>query len=262
MKILVSRFEDAPEDGAQLRWALWDGDRELDQGVRNDLRVNDAGVQELETLSVRMPSLPRARKLKLRVELRGLVKTQNEWNLWVFPEAPEAPNGPDLRVAARLDASVLERLEKGDRVLLLDPEGVFPTEKTNYRLSSWDGGGPSGTVIDAGHPALRGMPHDGWADLHFYPLIQGSKSVFLEPLPAHIEPIVRCIDRPNRLAHRAYLFEAAVGRGKLLVSGFNLSRSEPATEFLLGELKRYASGPEFAPTAEIPVQWLRGRLKP
>src|SRR5439155_23990209 len=50
--------------------------------------------------------------------------------------------------------------------------------------------------------------------------IQGSKTVLLNPLPAKIQPLVRCIDRPTRLADRAYLFEVAVGRGKLLVSGF------------------------------------------
>src|SRR5438046_119498 len=88
--------------------------------------------------------------------------------------------------------------------------GRFFSEKTNYRLSSWDGGGPSGTIVERDHPALRAMPNDGWCDLQFYPLIQGSKTVLLDSLPAKITPIVRCIDRPNRLANRAYLFEVAV----------------------------------------------------
>ncbi|MCI0537438.1 MAG: hypothetical protein L0Z50_19660, partial [Verrucomicrobiales bacterium] len=134
---------------------------------------------------------------------------------------------------------------------------------TNFRLSSWDGGGPSGTIFDANHAALRGMPTDGWCDLQFYPLIQGSKSILLNALPARIQPLVRCIDRPTRLADRAYLFEAAVGRGKLLVSGFNFARAfeskDPAGIFFFDRLLRYALGPDFSPKATIPEEALNGK---
>jgi hypothetical protein len=135
-------------------------------------------------------------------------------------------------------------------------------EKTNFRLSSWDGGGPSGTILDAKHPALRAMPSDGWCDLQFYPLIQGSKTILLDPLPAKLRPLVRCIDRPTRLADRAYLFEVAVGRGKLLVSGFNFARAidsnDPAGIFLFDRLVRYALGPDFTPTTSLPEAALKG----
>ena len=176
-----------------------------------------------------------------------------------------APPGGGLLVTARADAATLDFLEQGGRVLLLEPEPFFAVERTRYRLSSWDGGGPTGTVIDTNHPALRGMPSDGWADLHFYPLIQNSKAIFLDPLPSPVHPIIRCIDRFQRLAHRAYLFEAGVGKGRLLVSGFDfagaLRTGDPAAVFLFDRLIAYAAGPEFAPTAAIPLEGLRSRLK-
>ena len=74
------------------------------------------------------------------------------------------------------------------------------------------------------------MPSEGWCDLQFYSLIQGSKPVFLNKLPSKIKPLVRCIDRPTRLQDRAYLFEVAVGAGKLLVSGFNFIRATEAED--------------------------------
>ena len=106
------------------------------------------------------------------------------------------------------------------------------------------------------------MPTDGWCDLQFYSLIQGSKTVLLNSLTSGIQPLVRCIDRPTRLADRAYLFEAVIGRGKLLVSGFNFERAinagDPAGVFLLDQLVRYALGPDFAPVISLSEEALKG----
>ena len=69
------------------------------------------------------------------------------------------------------------------------------------------------------------------------------------------------MDRPNRLADRAFLFEAKVGAGKLLVSGFNFAgavkSSDPAGVFLLDRLMRYALGPEFDPQTPLAEEALR-----
>ena len=74
---------------------------------------------------------------------------------------------------------------------------------------------------------------------------------------------MRCIDRPTRLADRAYLFQVAVGRGKLLVSGFNFARAidsrDPAGIFLFDRLVRYALGPDFTPDASLPEEALKGK---
>ena len=291
ISLLVSRFEDAPADRAALRWELRAGKEVLASGKEEGLSVTSEGVQELAKVEIAIPRRAKAERLTFAAELEdGGGKAANEWSLWAFP-AEKPPGFPrrvrveepfrrhvppgeaadlrpaegDLLVTARADAAAVDFLEPGGRVLLLDPEPLFGVEKTNYRLSSWDGGGPSGTLIDREHPALRAMPSDGWADLHFYPLIQGSKTVFLDPLPTKVRPIVRCIDRPQRLSHRAYLFEASAGKGRLLVSGFNfagaLKAEDPAALFLFDQLIRYAAGRDFAPAASIPMGFLRSRLK-
>jgi hypothetical protein len=108
------------------------------------------------------------------------------------------------------------------------------------------------------------MSADGWCDLQFYSLIQGSKTVSLDELPAKVRPLVRCIDRPTRLANRAYLFEVAVGRGKLLVSGFNFARGITAGDagaiYFFDQLLRYALGSDFTPKASIPVEALTANV--
>src|SRR5262249_31155122 len=157
----------------------------------------------------------------------------------------------------RLDRDTRDYLAAGGRVILFEPERTFEVEKTNFRLSSWDGGGPSGTILDRSHPALRQMPSEGWCDLQFYALIQGSKPVFLNGSFAEAQPLVRCIDRPTRLKDRAYLFEVAVGRGKLVVSGFNfagaLGSNDPGAAFFLRQLINYAVGNDFDPKAKLRI---------
>ena len=217
-------------------------------------------------------------------------KTENSWNLWVYPKellaesshkirasgfdalrkiyswALEPTARPtltdtDLLITTVVSPDIIDYLKAGGRVILVEPEPAFTVEKTNFRLSSWDGGGPSGTILDSKHAALRAVPSDGWCDLQFYPLIQGSKTVLLDALPVKVRPLVRCIDRPTRLANRAYLFEATVGRGKLLVSGFNFARAidskDPAGIFVFDQLVRYTLGPDFSPEASLPEEALK-----
>jgi hypothetical protein len=293
LKFLISRFEDAPSDNASLRWQLKHDNQVVASGLQERIAVSDHGVQELAPVKVDLPVFPRAAQLKLVAELTDTNgPAENAWNLWVFPSELLArasgkvrcagleavrKNYPwmlghdeasglsetDLLVTAQASPEMVDYLNAGGRVLLLEPEPVFAVEKTNFRLSSWDGGGPSGTIVHAQHAALRDLPTEGWCDLQFYSLIQGSKTILLDGLAAGIEPLIRCIDRPTRFAERAYLFEATVGRGQLLVSGFNFARAleakDPAAVFLFDRLLRYALGPDFSPRASLPKEALAGK---
>jgi hypothetical protein len=289
----VSRFEDDTSRAAKLHWWLKHGAETVAEGEQTNLAIRSGEVRQLPAIKLELPKLERAAKLTLRAELTDSNgKTENSWNLWVFPralttlasssvrvvgfdrlrdvirdavphESGRIPEDTRLIVTTRLDASITRYLNDGGRVLLLGPAPTFATEPTNFRLSSWDGGGPSGTILDPRHPSLRDFPSDGWCDLQFYQLIQNSKTVLLTGLPVRIEPIVRCIDRPTRLADRAYLFEASVGAGKLLVSSFNfvaaLGANDAAGTFLLERLVRYAVGPDFDPKTSLPVAVLHDK---
>ena len=72
-----------------------------------------------------------------------------------------------------------------------------------------------------------------------------------------IESIVRCLDVHTTLRNKSYLFEVKVGQGRLLVSSFNLQTKDPAAEYLLDQLIRYAASPDFAPKATLPADFLR-----
>lgn len=288
VSFVVSRFEDSPSENATLRWTVQRKNKTVAQGRETNLSVRSGEVHKLVSTTFNIPAGSRGDSLTLTAELTDAQgKTGNSWTLWSFPKdhvqssgsnvcvikfsalRSEFPwitehsggsieSGTKLVITTTLNREVLAFLNSGGRVLLLEPEPLFAVERTNFRLSSWDGGGPSGTLFDSTHPVFRNMGTQGWCDLQFYSLIQGSKTVMLDTLPIPIEPLVRCIDRPTRLANRAYLFEASAGEGGLLVSSFNFKRAleskDPAGIFLLDRMIRYAASSEFMPKMTLPME--------
>jgi hypothetical protein len=116
----------------------------------------------------------------------------------------------------------------------------------------------------ADHPALRGFPNDGYGDLQTIALLDQRPVVLLDDMPGHIDPIVWCLDVPWRMRRKAYLFEARVGKGCLMVTTMNLSArlraSDPAAEWMLSALTRYLASPECKPAQSLPVDWLQARV--
>ncbi|MCU0916561.1 MAG: hypothetical protein MUC88_18655 [Planctomycetes bacterium] len=285
----VSRYEQPATAGATLHWELRSGEERLATGAQTGLAIPCGEVRHLTTISFEVPRLPRAEQLRLTVQLDDTQgPAANEWKIWCFPAERRVtgkfavagsnwlqlryPQSADkeqaqLLVTDRWEPAVLDRLAAGGRVLMLDPEPVFPAAKTRYRPSGWDPSDPAGhvgTIFDSQHPALRAMPAEGWCDLQFYDLIQGGKAVLLEKTPVTGEPILRMIDVPQRLARKAYLFEMKVGPGKLLVSGLNFSAAvpadDPAAAYCLDELVRYTLSDEFLPGANVAPEELRALL--
>jgi hypothetical protein len=194
--------------------------------------VSADGVQELLAVKLEMPQRAEAQRLTLTAELVDANgKTQNSWNLWVFPtnllveashkvrssgfdalrkiypwaleQTPNpVPADTDLLVTTHLGQDTVDYLKAKRSRLLLEPERRSRGRPTS--ASSWDGGGPRAQSSTPSTPRCGSMPSDGWCDLQFYPLIPGSKTVLLDSLPVKIQPLVRCIvDRPTRLAERS-----------------------------------------------------------
>jgi hypothetical protein len=239
---------------------------------------------------------------KLVDEATGQVVNVNRWLLWGFPAAKRVDLGgqkvridrplpgwkvtypamdvlpADQSIRDELDLLVvtqaftepmIQYLAAGGRAIVFS-KGAFPEVQLKYcdlyRTIPWNTGtsGNSGTVI-VPHRALAGFPHDSHCDLQFVHLIKGAFPLDLDAWrPARIDPIVRSIGHYRRGRSKAYLFEAAVGKGRLLVTSFNVRNtyddSHPETVFLVDELLGYALSDAFLPQARIDPETLRSTL--
>ena len=114
-----------------------------------------------------------------------------------------------------------------------------------------------GAVINTKHPILKDLPDEGWGDWIFMPLLARAPRIFFDKkeLPAldmtSFNPIVEMISEPSRVDKLATVFEAQVGKGRLLVSTCPADMNNPSKITLMDGLLRYAAGNDFKPDMKI-----------
>lgn len=196
-------------------------------------------------------------------------EVRNAWPVWVFPPtSPEATEADREVLVGMLSEAVVRQLEEGAACFLVNGEGLFPTLSTTFKPAWWHGENETnhsyGHLI-LQHPALGAFPHDGCGDLQMYALLDNRPVVLLDEVPGSLEPIIWDLDVPWRMRRKAFLFEARVGAGKLLVSTLNLTRAnraaDPAAAWLFRQLLAYVRSPDFQPVGELPADWLREQVR-
>ena len=153
----------------------------------------------------------------------------NSWPIWVYP----ADNQPDRRgvtIVRRLDASALNALAAGKKVLLMPSDtvntvgGLFTTDYWNYRMfrdicesaGKPVSPGTLGILTDPSHPVFREFPTEEHTNWQWFPILKASRPMILDALDGY-KPIVQVIDNVERNHRLGLLFEFAVGKGRLLV---------------------------------------------
>jgi beta-galactosidase len=191
-----------------------------------------------------------------------------------------------LLIAHRFSAPVIRHLERGGDLLMLyrvpetrdrrdrsapREEYYLPATWDRFKTTIWDRGHNCGAFLRKSK-ALDGFPHDGFMDLQFHGLVDDCDKVNLDDFPVAIEPIMQGVDKATRdrfdvytyglrelqpaytLRKFAYLFELRVGKGRLLVSGFNftgVSSRVPESCALFESLLRYVTSGAFRPKVQI-----------
>jgi hypothetical protein len=158
----------------------------------------------------------------------------------------------------------VDALSAGACLLLISPQGVFPSAPNRFKTAWWLGNARDnnvGTVV-YDNPVTRGMAPEGWCDAGWYHLLEGARALILDNLPAQPDVLVRAIEVHSLCRSKALLFQARVGKGALIVSGLNLALDQeprrPEREWLLARLVEHA-GTLPTPSAELPVGFLRQR---
>lgn len=197
----------------------------------------------------------------------------NSWHIWVYPADGQKVNGEDrILMTDRLDAKALQRLQEGGSVLLSLRKGSLPAEaggevQIGFSSIFWNtawtlGQAPHtlGILCNPAHPALSEFPTEYYSDYQWWDAMSHSGAIEIAKIDKDLHPIVRVIDDWFTNRPLALLFEAKVGKGKLLVSGIDfwqdMSQRTEARQ-LLYSLKKYMCSDRFQPTEEVDVKDLR-----
>ncbi len=266
----VSHFGSRPLPASGLEWSL------KDKSTGSTLVAGSLGPESLEPGrisdfgEIKIPLAAIERPLALELEARmGLC--QNHWNLWVYPSGDPAEAPPGVTISSRLDGPTVSALEQGESILLTVPglEGPHAARGTFlpvYWSAGWWGGRFSslGILCDPKHPALAEFPNDGHSDWQWSELAEGATTFLLENVPPELQPIVQLVPDFHYPAFLAPLFEVRVGRGRLVVCGFDLSsdlENRHAARQLRASLLHYMASPAFEPAGRVSVEFLRGLLR-
>jgi hypothetical protein len=197
----------------------------------------------------------------------------NRWDFWVYPTA--VPKS-EIQVFTSVTSQLTKILEQGGSAILsLGPDGVAPEKGGNIALgfssifwnTAWTRGQAPhtlGILCNPKHPALKDFPTEYFSTFQWWDLVSQAKPLLLDDLSQAPQPIVRIIDDWFTNRSLALIFEARVGKGKLIISGSDLTRKldqRPAARQMLVSLSRYASSKDFDPKNTMTAEELRGFQK-
>ena len=219
--------------------------------------IPNGRVSRLDALDCGIPVSDLPRRYVLRATLTGEgFRCANEWEIYAFPKCGQAEPSPlgagkGLRVVSDISEPDLQAaMAKGERVLLLGA-GPFKSLPTTFRIGmAGRCSGNFATVIRKGHPALEGLPHEGYCGWQFRRLMEGGRAIQLEA-DVPFDPIIDIASAVKCVIRQAGLFEYRIGKGRLLVCSFRFDAGDPAAAWLKARLADYAASPAFAPTQEL-----------
>lgn len=247
--------------------------------VRISLRTQEDEVIEFQTEMFETIGLCRCKKLghgdmplpvcetpqilTIRAEILG-TDICNHYEIYVYPEV-ERKQSNTVAVTNQTD-KMKEILLSGGNVLFFGTNvregqlipGEYCTDFWCYPMfasisESMGKKKPAGTMglyINRKHSALREFPTEEYTTPQWWKAVNGTPMVILDD--TQISPIVWMIDNFDRNHKLGFLYEAAVGRGKLLVCQADLSEKESQEEiWLFNSLITYAESEQFQPQQEL-----------
>lgn len=221
-------------------------------------------LTSLGTISAALKDAPAPAKLIVAVRVGEF---SNDWEIWVYPAGPAAAAPANVLVSRAWDQGTTAALAAGQSVVLLAAKtNAVHTLRGSFMPVFWSPvwfpsqqPNTNGIICDPRHPALAQFPTECYSNWQWWELLNHSRTLIMDEAPADFHPLVQVMDNFARNHKLANLFEARVGRGKLLACTIDLpglAATEPAARQLLASLYAYAGSPQFQPGQALSAEFL------
>ncbi|MCD6354613.1 MAG: beta-glucuronidase, partial [Prolixibacteraceae bacterium] len=257
-EIEIAHFEKEPLKNVTPICKLTDNGKVITKWYLETLDIPIGNGIKLGTITHQFKVKNSPRKLTLEVTVNEF---SNSWDIWVYPKS-KSEEPKDIRVVEKLSPSTFKYLNEGGKVLLSLGRGKVSPEmggKVGVGFSSifwntaWTGGQKPhtlGILCDPKHPALKLFPTEYHSNWQWWDAMSHAGAIQLDSFPEELKPIVRIIDDWVTNRRLALIFEAKVGKGRLLVSGADLRNNletRPEASRLLQSLLNYMENDNFNP---------------
>lgn len=193
----------------------------------------------------------------------------NHWDFWVYPSAPLPELGSRIRVVETFDQRTLMMLNYGFDVLLLAGDRVkYGSDVVQHFLpvfwnTSWFKMRPphtTGLFIEEQHPIFRYFPTSYHSDLQWWELVNKTPVMQFDEFPADFQPLVQSIDTWFLSRKIGVLFEARVGKGRLIMTTMDLTSEldqRLVARQMLTSILKYMQSNEFNPRHTIAPETIK-----
>ncbi|MBN1345432.1 MAG: hypothetical protein JXQ73_22250 [Phycisphaerae bacterium] len=289
--LMASLYGDHPLRDGKLTWTLKANSKTVLSQTYTLPAVPTGQVSTLKRARLAWPPVTQTTRFNLAAALKADgYDLANDWDFWVFPNQAPPPLHADadepsrallagrygplpaltdassakLRVVSRITPRDVDHLADGGDVLLL---GAAPFAEYTAWRSFRPGLGARehhnvGSVIRQ-HPIFDLLPHDGWGDWQFYPLLEGASCVlFDDDLATPFDPILEIISSAEDVRKHAAIMEKRVGKGRLLFSTCTYDERNPSCLALMDGILRYVQGDKFRPPSDLSPTVLKRLAEP
>ena len=266
--IEIAHYGESPLTACQPEWKITGQKGRLIQSgqfSKTDIPLGNAF--NLGKISFPLSSVSSPEKRTLEVTVNRL---SNSWDFWVYPSKMEPIAGEqNIRIIQKLDAQTAIFLQNGGSVLLSLKKDNLSKEmggdiKIGFSSIFWNtawthGQAPHtlGILCNPNHPALAEFPTEYHSNWQWWDAMSHSGAINISSFPSQLKPIVRVIDDWVTNRPLALIFEAKVGKGKILATGIDLlsdAVNRPEAGQLLYSLKKYMTRPQFNPKIEMAAE--------
>lgn len=265
----VAHFGAEPLNEAKVCWtvATKDGKIVADGSTTRDLPIGNcipAGTVCCDFAKITEPS-----QLVVSAKIEG-TDAHNSWNIWVYPSEKKTVAKMPY-ITDTLDGKTMEILDNGESVLLLTYGKVSPEKGSDIAVgfssifwnTAWtrkQAPHTLGVCCEAVHPALAAFPNEGVSDFQWWDLMSRCNAMIMDNYPDDFLPIVHIVDDWFTNRKLGLLFEARVGKGKVLVCGADLVNDldkRPAAAQFRQSLLEYMNSDKFNPKHELSAEDLK-----
>ncbi|GGB21408.1 sugar-binding domain-containing protein [Puia dinghuensis] len=262
--IELYHYGKAPLHDAVIDWDLRDDSNAiLARGAFTGRDIPTGDVTTIGGITIPLNAISRATHLHLEVAVRN-TPYANEWDCWVYPAKLPALSSDHVYYCTELNEKAHMLLDFGGTVFfnaagkIRKGKEIVMNFTPVFWNTSWFKMRPPhtlGILLDAANPAFQHFPTSYHSDYQWWDILYKAQVMHLEDFPKSFRPLVQPIDTWFLNRRLGLIFEARVGKGRLIVSsadlGPNISADRPASRQLYYSLIKYMESPRFHPAAEI-----------
>lgn len=259
--IEVAHFGREALGDAEFKWHLRTASgEEIAGGPLGRAAIPSGALTRLGRIEVPLFKAPAPAKAVLTVFAAG-TRIKNTWDIWIYPETGDREEtrvkwrrGWSPEVAAEVAAGAVVILELPQAQIPGATRGCLTSVFWNPIMKRNQKSFTLGVLCDPRHPALADFPTEAHSNWQWWDVLRPSRVLDLDGMAPRPTPIVRMIDSFIYNRCLCLLFEAKMGKGRLIVTSLDLSsalHTRHAARQLRKSLEAYVSSNAFNPAVEL-----------